>query len=911
MCGIAATIDLSTYFGIKPSAKDLTKTIIERLKDRGPDASSIKCIPEEDEIQARRPRVVLGHTRLAIVGGEFTQHPLSWSNGKTRTTLIHNGEIYNYRELKELLILEGYCQAERFSTDCDSEVLLACIALRDIEWTLENIKGMFSFMLVEYTENQGTVPYVTLERIIAARDFFGIKPLCYTIDNVRNRIVFASQVSAIPFDLGLDQQTIEIKDVLPSTYIELTFQQNVDGKNKWNFTLMSHKYNSNDLGPYPWCPIGENYDPSKLFSQNYEKIRTKLIDAVRLRLPPHGSCKTAVLLSGGLDSSLISSIAAHLLDQGSLDTFNIRYQGEPNDDSLILDCHHANLVNKHISKIRHHEVVFTFDEGMAVLPHVIQCLETCDAVCIRAAVPLFLLSKHISSLGFKVVLCGEGADESTAGYRLFEEFLPTCPTGSSLFLQELNRRLINIDTSELQRVDRCTSAHGLEARVPFLDLDFVQEMMNVSPFEKMTHSSLGRIQKWILRRAFDTEYADTSTRNKKAWLPDSVLYREKEQFADGIGRGWIKTIQEYAIASEGITDGYCAEKALYKKLLMENKEQKFLDSEVRMSLVKARQARRQSNQSFGKEPFCSKFQPIRWLSVCNDSDLLDLDISMEDAQTFVQSTLGWSSESFKTFTPTLASLNCLITSMLQKIPFHNLTLLLRERRPPTLVEIKNDMMTGLGGPCSVVNSFFAALLVTLGFGPCIYLLSCQILGQNNCHVAILVQIKGLRYFVDVANAKPYFEAVHLGDSSIKESLSGSFKWNLSYNAKSSLMEVKHFSNVAMSFDPSLTVHFRSFRKMIQQSRTDRLFGPFLTGLRFCLYPSISDVPYIMAVRDMYIYEGTSIKSKQEAASRSEIENFARNPSFSNINGFSDMVEKAVRILDKERPAWFDVATKKK
>ncbi|KAL9184044.1 hypothetical protein ACHAXT_002130 [Thalassiosira profunda] len=157
---------------------------------------------------------------------------------------------------------------------------------------------------------------------------------------------------------------------------------------------------------------------------------------------------------------------------------------------------------------------------------------------LRAGVPLYLLSKHIAEKGFKVLLCGEGADESMAGYRLFEEY---SALDSDPFSHELKRRLFNIDTSELQRVDRCTSAHGLEARVPFMDVAYVNTVMGLAAEQKMTHPSLGRIQKYLLRHAFDGHHY--RSRTGKRILPDSVLYREKEQFADGVGRSWISKLQ--------------------------------------------------------------------------------------------------------------------------------------------------------------------------------------------------------------------------------------------------------------------------------------------------------------------------------------------------------------------------------
>ena len=418
----------------------------------------------------------------------------------------------------------------------------------------------------------------------------------------------------------------------------------------------------------------------------------------------------------------------------------------------------------------------------------------------------------------------------------------------------------------------------------------------------MTHSSLGRIQKYIIRRAFDPESTSISRNDRSLWfqLPDSILYREKEQFADGIGRGWIRALQDYAVKKMGIANAEDAEKAMYKHIFLEDKKCQYLKQDARESLLQTRQVRRKKNQTSYKYMVHS----ASLASASTDLDLQALNVSKEDAHNFLQSVLGWNSQELD-FHPTLSSLNLLIESMLQKVPFHNLTLLVRERRPPSLIEIKQDMMSGLGGPCSVVNCFFAAILIALGFGPNVYLLSCHILDQENCHLAILVQIKGLRYFVDVANAKPYFEAIHLGDSSIKTSMNGSFEWHLSFNTKSRLIDLMHFDKVALSFDPSSTKRFSSFRKMIEQSRTDKSFGPFLTGLRFCLYPNSNEMSSIMAVRDAFIYEGESTKKKKRASNRSDIVNFSKSCAFSHIEGFCSLVENAIHVLDKENKQWFD------
>ena len=224
----------------------------------------------------------------------------------------------------------------------------------------------------------------------------------------------------------------------------------------------------------------------------------------------------------------------------------------------------------------------------------------------------------------------------------------------------------------------------------------------------MPHPSLGKIQKYILRRAFD------------GYLPDSILYREKEQFADGIGSSWVAKLQAHATQAfpcNNVKED--SETELYNSFLnsSQNPERQLQFDK----LIEARKARRRQNACIGQvSP--GAFQPPRWHEIRHDEVLQEMKLTVEDAHHFLQSVLGWTVQEIESLSHDLESLNKLIVSMLSRVPFHNLTLLTRERRPPTSAEIRNDMMTGLGGPCSVVNSFFAVLLDILGFGPHIYLL---------------------------------------------------------------------------------------------------------------------------------------------------------------------------------------------
>lgn len=234
--------------------------------------------------------------------------------------------------------------------------------------------------------------------------------------------------------------------------------------------------------------------------------------------------------------------------------------------------------------------------------------------------------------------------------------------------------------------------------------------------KKMAHPALGRIQKYLLRKAFDGKYYKSRITGKQL-LPDKILYREKEQFADGLGSSWVSEVQKYASELFPGNTAEDAECLLYQRYATEQPGYLGLKN-----LIQSRQARRRQHaQNCRIHGQTGRAQPTRWYPIMNDPDLNEL-ISKGDAVDFIKSVLGWTAVDANDFTPSLESLNKLIVSMLERVPFHNLTLLTRPRRPPTMSEIKNDMMLGIGGPCAVVNAFFAVVLDRLGFGPSVYLL---------------------------------------------------------------------------------------------------------------------------------------------------------------------------------------------
>lgn len=611
----------------------------------------------------------------------------------------------------------------------------------------------------------------------------------------------------------------------------------------------------------------------------------------------------AALLSGGCDSSIISALASRAVTNGSkevkLHTFTIFFSESDSREhrricsGRIGDREMAAQVAKHIGSV-HTEVSFCTSEGLAALPHVVRHLETYDVIAVRAAVSLFLLAKHVSECSFKVVLCGEGANEAFAGYSLFERF----DDGDlQCFRDEMARRLNAIDSGELLRVDRCTMAHGIEARVPILDVDFLDVAMSISPLEKLSHVSRGRVQKHIFRLAFHD------------LLPPSILYRRKEQFADGIGHGCIRALKDEAVTrlQTAVDNPELAEREWNQRLFTYANSGL---SRQRFALVHLRQTRRrfhhrQSNAFHSISTGKDGSKSIRlWKSVSDDPQLSIL-VSRSDADQFIREVLD-----LDDFPPagsvdnTLEMLNTLIHAMLRRVPSHNLTNLVRDRRPPTMSEIHKDMMEGLGGPFAVVNAFFAALLHSIGFGFELYLLSCSIAARPNCHVAILVSIAGISYFVDVANGKPYFEAVALRDRSAK--CFAGLTWKLDFNPNTSLFELVHLSrddgqtwNCALSFDAERKVFYSSFEPMITRSRQDPEFGPFLTGLRLCIYPSKLS---IRAIRNRSLIIDNV---KPTAVEPEELIEFTKTH-FHHIKDMDKLVRSALQVLDNHNPLFSNI-----
>ena len=470
MCGIFGILDIKTDVSeLRTQALDLSKL----LRHRGPDWSGIW----------NNDNTILCHERLAIVDVDTGAQPLISQNDKQ--ILAVNGEIYNHKQLAANLD-EPY----PFKTRSDCEVILPLFQQKGIDF-IDELEGMFAFIL--YDEEQ--------DAYLIARDHIGIIPL-YTGYDEHGNFYVASEMKA------LAPMCKTISEFPPGHYL-------------WSKEGKVTKYYKRD-----WM----EYDNVKDNTSNLEELRVAFEKAVKSHMM--SDVPYAVLLSGGLDSSLVSAVAAQYVakrveDEDKTDawwprlhSFAVGLEGAP-------DLKAAKKVADMIGTV-HHEIHFTIQEGLDAIRDVIYHLETYDTTTIRAATPMYLMTRKIKAMGIKMVLSGEGSDEIFGGYLYFHK----APNAKE-FHEETVRKLDRLHMFDCARANKATSAWGVEARVPFLDKNFIDVAMRLNPQDKMCLD--GKMEKWILRKAFDN--GET--------LPAEVLWRQKEQFGDGVGYSWIDSIRDF------------------------------------------------------------------------------------------------------------------------------------------------------------------------------------------------------------------------------------------------------------------------------------------------------------------------------------------------------------------------------
>ena len=467
MCGIVCAFDLKQKSEIlRPQVLEMSK----KIRHRGPDWSGIYS----DE------KTVMAHERLAIVDPASGQQPL-FSEDK-KLILAANGEIYNHRELRK-----QFKGTYNFQTASDCEIILALYKEKGVDF-IDELNGIFGFALYD----------VEKDEYFIARDHMGIIPL-YNGWDQNGTFYVASELKA------LEGVCSKIELFPPGHYMSSRDGEFV----KW--------YNRE------WT----EYDAVKENETSIAEVKQALEDAVHRQLMsdvPYG-----VLLSGGLDSSVTSAIAKKYAQKRvesddtseawypQLHSFSVGLEGSP-------DLAAAQKVADYIGTI-HHEIKFTIQEGLDAIKDVIYNIETYDITTIRSSTPMYLMARVIKSMGIKMVLSGEGADEIFGGYLYFHK----APNAKE-FHEETVRKLDKLHMYDCLRANKSLMAWGIEGRVPFLDKEFIDVAMRLNPQDKMINGE--RMEKWIIRKAFED------------MLPESVAWRQKEQFSDGVGYSWIDTLKE-------------------------------------------------------------------------------------------------------------------------------------------------------------------------------------------------------------------------------------------------------------------------------------------------------------------------------------------------------------------------------
>ncbi len=482
MCGIVAIFHVEEQ---TQALREKALRMSQKIRHRGPDWSGIYC----------GGHAILAHERLSIVDPESGQQPL-YSPDK-RQVLAVNGEIYNHQELRR-----KYGDRYDFQTGSDCEVILALYRDHGIDF-LEELNGIFAFAL--YDEER--------DEFLIARDPIGVIPLYIGYDN-DGKVYVASELKS------LEGQCDRYEPFLPGHYY-------------WSREGKMQRYYRRD-----WM----DYEAVKDNPASVAAIRDGLEAAVCRQLMsdvPYG-----VLLSGGLDSSIISAVAskyaAMRIEDGSktkaywprLHSFAVGLKGAP-------DLAKARMVADHIGTV-HHEINYTVQEGLDAIRDVIYFIETYDVTTVRASTPMYLLARVIKSMGIKMVLSGEGADEIFGGYLYFHK-----APDARAFHEETVRKLSKLYLYDCLRANKSLSAWGVEGRVPFLDKEFLDIAMRTNPEAKLCPGST--MEKKIVREAF----ADM--------LPEAVAWRQKEQFSDGVGYSWIDTLK--AITAAAVSDDQMAHAA--------------------------------------------------------------------------------------------------------------------------------------------------------------------------------------------------------------------------------------------------------------------------------------------------------------------------------------------------------------
>ena len=508
MCGIVSIFNIQEQ---TPELRQKALIMSQKIRHRGPDWSGIYC----------GGSAILAHERLSIVDPESGKQPLFSPDKKE--VLAVNGEIYNHQNIRKTY--SNYS----FQTGSDCEVILALYRdwkakgknLAELPAIIEQLSGIFAFALYDVED----------DCFLIARDTIGVIPLYIGYDN-DGKVYVASELKA------LEGQCDSYEPFLPGHYV---YSERKDACTK---PEMKKYYSRKWMTETPVPKQKAETKAEKEYKEKsaVEDIREALTDAVKRQLMsdvPYG-----VLLSGGLDSSVISAIAEkyseHRVENNGetkawwprLHSFAVGLKGAP-------DLAKARLVAEHIGTV-HHEINYTIQEGLDAIRDVIYFIETYDVTTVRASTPMYLLARVIKSMGIKMVLSGEGADEIFGGYLYFHK----APNADE-FHKETVRKLSKLYMYDCLRANKSLAAWGVEGRVPFLDKEFLDVAMNIDPELKMCPGET--VEKKVVREAFSD------------MLPAEVAWRQKEQFSDGVGYSWIDTLKQ--ITASAVSDEQMAHAA--------------------------------------------------------------------------------------------------------------------------------------------------------------------------------------------------------------------------------------------------------------------------------------------------------------------------------------------------------------
>jgi len=468
MCSITALLNLRNS---SETHRSLALTVSKLQRHRGPDWSGVY----------QHAHAILAHERLAIVDVSSGAQPLI--DPEHQTALAVNGEIYNHKDVRQKTASYPY------QTGSDCEVILALY--REFESDLvDHIEGMFAFVLYDPLQDKWLI----------GRDPIGIIPLYFGHDE-EGTLLVASEVKA------LAPLCDDVSEFPPG-----------------------HTWSSDDIAPRKYYHANwMDWETAPKKALDSKELNAQLTEAVRSHLM--GDVPYGLLISGGLDSSVIAAIAQSFSqkrvdDNGETEawwprahSFSIGLEGSP-------DVAAAQKVADHIGTA-HHPLTFTVQEGLDALEDVVKHVETYDVTTIRSSTPMYLMARQIKAMGIKMVLSGEGADELFGGYLYFH----LAPDAKE-FHEETVRKVLALNKYDCSRANKAMMAWGIETRVPFLHKPFVDYAMSLDPEVKM--SGENRIEKHIIREAFD------------GIIPDDILWRQKEQFSDGVGYGWIDGLKEHA-----------------------------------------------------------------------------------------------------------------------------------------------------------------------------------------------------------------------------------------------------------------------------------------------------------------------------------------------------------------------------